>query len=210
MVPDDDRHREAVIEVATRLFAAFGYDGTSLQGVAEAAGHDPARIQQWFGDKLGLYLAVVGNAHLRERAVVENALSSLPSAVTRRDVSAAMYRLTDGYLRFCLANPQVPALWLHRWLGDAADIPDLERAYAIPLINLTRDALRAATQAGLVDDRVDLDLMVRTLIWSVYGFLHGEALARAGGGGADDPDTQFRLQNHLHQLVDRMLGLPGS
>ncbi|GAA2850493.1 hypothetical protein GCM10010517_07960 [Streptosporangium fragile] len=207
MVLDDDRQGDAVIEVAMRLFAAFGYDGTSLQAVAEATGQDPAWIQERFSDKLGLYLAVIERSHQAERVVVENALSALPDAADRREVAAAMYRLTDDYLRFCIANPQIPALWMHRWLGDAADIPDLERNYALRLINRTRDALRGAARAGLIDDRVDLELMVRTLIWSVYGFLHGEALARGGSSLADDPETQRRFQNHLHQLVDRVFKL---
>lgn len=209
MNPADTQQSEAVIEVAARLFAAFGHDGTSLQAVAEATGNDVAWIQQLFGDKRELYLAVIERAHQAERDVVEGALAALP-ADDSAGVAMAVYGLVDRYLQFCLANPQVPALWIHRWLGDAADIPDLEENYAIPLITRTRDTLRSAAQAGLIDNGVDLDLMVRTLIWSVYGFLHGEALARADRSNPNDPKTQQRFRAHLHQLVDRMLKLPGA
>ncbi|MGJ6968568.1 TetR/AcrR family transcriptional regulator [Streptosporangium sp. G11] len=209
MTPADDPQSRAVIDIAARLFAAFGHDGTSLQGIAEAAGEDLAWVQRRFGDKHDLYLAVIDHAGRAERAVVEEALSELPAA-DAGGVAAAVYRLSERYLEFCITNPQVPALWMHRWLGDAADIPDLEQAYSIPLINFTRDALRSAARAGLIDDQVDLDLLVRTLIWSVYGFLHGETLADADRSVAADPQARRRFLAHHRQLVDRMLRLPGA
>ncbi|WP_329088643.1 MULTISPECIES: TetR/AcrR family transcriptional regulator [unclassified Streptosporangium] len=209
MIPADDPQSRAVIDIATRLFAAFGYDGTSLQGIAEAAGEDLGWVQRRFGDKHDLYLVVIDHASRAERAVVEDALSALPAA-DPQGVAAAMYGLSERYLEFCLTSPQIPALWMHRWLGDAADIPDLERIYSVPLINFTRDALRSAARAGLIDDQVDLGLMIRTLIWSVYGFLHGETIAEADRSVSADPQARQRFLAHHRQLVDRMLRLPGA
>jgi AcrR family transcriptional regulator len=208
MTPADDPQSRAVIDIAARLFAAFGHDGTSLQGIAEAAGEDLAWVQQRFGDKHDLYLAVIDHAGRAERAVVEDALSALPAAGPE-EFAAVMYELSERYLDFCLDNPQIPALWMHRWLGDAADLPDLEQAYSVSLINDTRDAMRTAARAGLIDDQVDLGLMLRTLIWSVYGFLHGQTIAEAHSISTD-PRARQRLLAHHRQLLDRMLRLPGA
>ncbi len=207
MTSADERQSEAVIEFATRLFAAFGYDGTTLQGLAEAMGYDLGWMHDTFGDKRALYLAVIERTTQAQRVVVEEALSSLP-ARDSAGVAAALHNLVDRYLDLCVSNPQIPALWMHRWLGDAADIPDLEEKYAVPLINLTRDKLRSAADEGLIADDTDPDLMVRTLVWSMYGFLHGEALAPPNPPDPDNPRTRPRLQAHLHQLLDRMLKLP--
>ncbi len=209
MIPADDPQSRAVIDIAARLFAAFGHDGTSLQGIAEAAGQDLTWVQQRFGDKHDLYLAVIDHAGRAERALVEDVLSALPAAGPE-EFAAVMYELSERYLEFCLDNPQIPALWMHRWLGDAADLPDLEQIYSIPLINLTRDAMRSAVRAGLIDDQVDLSLFLRTLIWSVYGFLHGEAIAEAEHSVSTDPRARRRLLAHHRQLLDRMLKLPGA
>ncbi|MFF0578077.1 TetR/AcrR family transcriptional regulator [Streptosporangium saharense] len=209
MTSADEQQSEAVIEFATRLFAAFGYDGTTLQGLAEAMGYDLEWLHDTFGDKRALYLAVIERTSQAQRAVVEGALASLP-ARDAAGVSAAMHDLVDRYLELCLSNPQIPALWMHRWLGDAADIPDLEQKYAVPIINITRDALRSAARDGIIDGGTDLDLLVRTLAWSMYGFLHGEALAPPDPPDPDNPRTKPRLRAHLHQLVDRMLGLPDA
>ncbi|GHH72345.1 hypothetical protein GCM10017673_27270 [Streptosporangium violaceochromogenes] len=193
--------------MATRLFAAFGYDGTYLQGIAEATGTDLTWIHDTFGDKRDLYLAVIERASRAENAVVEEALSTLPAG-DPGGVASALYALVGSYLDFCLAHPQIPALWMHRWLGDAADIPDLEERYADPLVNRVRDALREAARAGLIDDQVDPDLMVRTLIWSIYGYLYGETLAFPDEAGAGAPQNREPFLAHLHQLIDRMLRLP--
>ncbi|MEV8630846.1 TetR/AcrR family transcriptional regulator [Streptosporangium sp. NPDC051023] len=207
MTSAEEQQVEAVIEFATRLFAAFGYDGTTLQGLAEAMGYDLEWIHTRFGDKRALYLAVVERASQAQRAVVEGTLAPLP-AHDPAEVASVLHTLVDRYLDMCLSNPQIPALWIHRWLGDAADIPDLEQKYAVPLINLTRDALRSAARNGLIAGDIDPDLMVRTLVWSVYGFLHGEALAPPDPPDPDNPRTRPRMQAHLHQLLDRMLRLP--
>ncbi|MFI6506006.1 TetR/AcrR family transcriptional regulator [Streptosporangium sp. NPDC050855] len=208
MTPHDDPRSQAVITIAMRLFSALGYDGTSLQAVAEATGEDPAWIQERFGEKRDLYLAVIDLAGRMERTVVQDALAALPAADAEQ-VATTLYGLSEHYLDFCVANPQIPALWLHRWLGDAADIPEVERTHSIPLMNFTADALRSAARAGFVDGEVDADLMVRTLVWSVYGFLHGEMIAEAGRSVSADPQARHRFLAHHRQLLDRMLRLPG-
>lgn len=205
MVPSGDPQSQAVIDLATRLFAAFGYDGTSLPEIAEASGADLNWIHQRFGDKRELYLAVMEHANRAEQSVIQDALSAIPAATDYAGVRAAMYGLVDRYLDFFLANPRMPALWIHRWLGDAADIPGLEETYLSPLINLISGALGSAARAGLIDDQVDLELLVRTLIWNVSGFLHGEAVADTTRSLSADPRMQQRFLSHLHQLIDRML-----
>src|SRR5689334_3753843 len=99
MIFGDDPQSRAVIDIAARLFAAFGHDGTSLQGIAEAAGQSLAWVQQRFGDKHDLYLVVIEHAGRAERAVVEDALSSLPAAGPE-EFAAVMYGLSERYLEF--------------------------------------------------------------------------------------------------------------
>jgi AcrR family transcriptional regulator len=48
-----------MLSAATNLFAAHGFAGTSMQVIAQAAGYDKSLLFQYFGDKLGLYSAVI-------------------------------------------------------------------------------------------------------------------------------------------------------
>jgi AcrR family transcriptional regulator len=51
--------REQLINEATRIFAAKGYAGASTREICEAAGANVAAIRYYFGDKEGLYRAVL-------------------------------------------------------------------------------------------------------------------------------------------------------
>lgn len=52
--------RAEILDVARGLFAAKGYDGTSVRGVAREAGVDPALVHHYFDGKPGLFSEVIG------------------------------------------------------------------------------------------------------------------------------------------------------
>lgn len=51
--------REVVLDAARRLFTERGFDGASLRAIAAEAGVDPGMVRHFFGDKDGLFRAVV-------------------------------------------------------------------------------------------------------------------------------------------------------
>ncbi|HWD53695.1 MAG TPA: TetR family transcriptional regulator [Acidimicrobiales bacterium] len=51
--------RGEIIEAAKRVFAANGYDGTSLRAVAREAGVDPALVHHYFDGKSSLFVAAM-------------------------------------------------------------------------------------------------------------------------------------------------------
>lgn len=53
------RTEKAILVAARRQFGAKGYQGTSIRGVAEEAGIDPALVMQMFGSKEQLFSAAV-------------------------------------------------------------------------------------------------------------------------------------------------------
>src|SRR5580698_10362370 len=48
--------RGEIIEAAQRVFAAKGYDGTSMRAVAREAGVDPALVHHYFDGKASLFV----------------------------------------------------------------------------------------------------------------------------------------------------------
>ncbi|TMR21690.1 TetR/AcrR family transcriptional regulator [Nonomuraea turkmeniaca] len=194
-----------IIEVATRLFAALGYDGTSTRQIAEAAGMNIATVNYHVGGKRELYLAVMERAHQVEKAALDQALDRLPGD----DPVVAIHRLVDDYLDFCVDNPEIPALWMHRWLSDASDITELERAYVQPLVTSVAAALRPAAESGVIDGAVDLEYTIWTVIWSVHGFAKGGVLDAEGRRrGPGDRAALRRFRAHLHLTLHRTLALP--
>ena len=196
-----------ILKVATQLFAALGYDGTSTRQIADAAGLNIATVNYHVGGKRELYLTVMERAHQAERASLEGSLARLPGD----DPVIEIHRLLDDYIDFCVCHPEVPALWMHRWLSDASDITDLERRYVQPLMAIVTDALRPAVEAGVIDPAIDLEYTMWSVIWCVHGFAKGGVLDEEGRRrSGSDRVALRRFRAHLHLTLHRTLGLPGE
>jgi Transcriptional regulator len=191
---ESDTVRERIIETATRLFASLGYDGTSAQMIADAAGLDVATVTGLVGGKRDIYLAVMERTDMALRAIYDSAL------VEFTPDRAGIHLLADRYLDFCLDHPEVHALWTHRWLSDAADITGLEALYLKPLVDQVGHTLRS-----VVGTDVDLGLAWWTVIWCVRGFVVG-GLPDMGGLPEGPRNTVLlrRFRTHLHKIVDCM------
>jgi AcrR family transcriptional regulator len=84
------RSRDSILDAATELFAQYGYEGASLRSIAASADVDPGLIRHFFGDKDGLFAAVVAD----RTVVFERLAASVPG-----DQRTIGLRVTDTYLR---------------------------------------------------------------------------------------------------------------
>lgn len=57
---DSTDRRERIVAAAADEFAAHGYDGTTMRGIARRAGVDPALLHHYFGTKSDLFVETVG------------------------------------------------------------------------------------------------------------------------------------------------------
>ncbi|GAA0264001.1 hypothetical protein GCM10009527_070070 [Actinomadura nitritigenes] len=194
---------DRLIETATRIFAELGYDGTSLQLIADAAGVDLDAVHRVAATKADLYRAVMRDADEAEERALREALAGFTA--DRRGILL----LADAYLDFYVSHPQVLALWQHRWMGDAADLPDLEEIYTQPLSRDIADTVR-----GLVPPDVDPDYLIWSVVWCVYGFLTGgvvrtgqdERPLRHTPSSAPRPhDDVEGFRAFLHTMLDHMV-----
>ncbi|PVG82486.1 TetR/AcrR family transcriptional regulator [Nocardioides gansuensis] len=55
--PGNPETRTAILDAAREAFAASGFRGTTIRGVASAAGVDPALVHHYFGSKDDLFVA---------------------------------------------------------------------------------------------------------------------------------------------------------
>ena len=200
--------RERVLAAATRLFAERGFDGTSTREIGRASGLNIATVAYHVGAKADLYREVMRRAYQEELAALSGAVREFEAAATDPETGLAAARaLVRRYLDFCLARPEVPALWMRRWLADAAEIGEPEAEYAWPLAGLVGDAFRA--KAHLYADGVDADMALWTVAWSVHAFCVGgvpEADGKRHGGS--DLALVSRYRAHLDALVTRLLARP--
>ncbi len=87
--PGTTTTREAILAAARELFGARGYDGTTIRGIATAAGVDPALVHHFFGSKDELFVTVL--------EIPETVMAGVPQALAG-DLDGAGERLARLYL----------------------------------------------------------------------------------------------------------------
>ena len=73
---DAEGTRDAILNAAEEVFAQHGFDGARIDAIAATAGYNKSLIFQYFGDKLGLYAAVVRRADDQTRFMQNEALNT--------------------------------------------------------------------------------------------------------------------------------------
>ncbi|MGN0064265.1 MAG: TetR/AcrR family transcriptional regulator [Nocardioides sp.] len=208
-VEETSSSRERIIEAATDLFARRGYEATSTRAIGEAAGLNIATVAYHVGSKADLYLEVMRRAHAAQGEAVVAALGHLATTQpTPEATRAALHEFVDAYLGFCLSHPEVPALWMRRWLDEGEETDAIEQEFAGPLVARVADGVRAVLQAGGLADDIDLEMLVYSIIWSTHSFSRAGFVDASGTRQvASSLAMTDRFRRHLHTLVDGSLSV---
>ena len=184
--------RTRILHSALRLFAGLGYDATTTEMIADAAGVAPETVME-AGGKRGLYYASLDLTRDALREITHRTLEEVP-----RD-REGLHRLFDRHLDFFFEHPESLFLWTHRALSDAADLTDIEERYATPIWEAVADAFGGS---DLVNDD-EYRLRMHVIDWTLRGFVVG-GLRRADGtvAGLDDPRARELFRAYLHRLLD--------
>jgi len=97
--------RQALLVAATTAFAAEGYDGADLRGIARAAQVDPALVRIHFGAKAGLWEACLDG--IVEQAAPMMTVARALAADDSRPVRDRLRELVERYVAFSLDHPEI-------------------------------------------------------------------------------------------------------
>ena len=111
--------RDAVFQAAARLFSARGFDGVSVDDIADAAGVNKAMIYYHFADKLALFRAVVADM-LTAVAQHVTAIANAPIAPPEK-----LNRFIETFVRQADERPWFPPMML-REMSEGAPHLDLD------------------------------------------------------------------------------------
>ncbi|MQY15224.1 hypothetical protein SRB5_54030 [Streptomyces sp. RB5] len=202
--PADGSSRERILAAATRLFAERGYDATSTRAIGEAVGLNIATVAYHVGGKPELYRAVMRRAHLTQRDVVVEALERLGACGSSpEETRAALLGFVDTYLTFCLNHPEVPALWMRRWLSEGVDLAEIEAEIAGPLIARVASVARGVLDRAGLGAGVDVEMLVFTIVFTTHSFGQAGVIDATGQRvGPRDLAILERFRRHLHGVVN--------
>lgn len=178
-----------IVEVATRLFIERGFDGTSIDAVAETAGVSKPTLYARYRDKRALFEAV-----LEER--VREWLAPLSAAAEAQALQAEpreAEEVLDELSRILIARSQQPgAAALTRCIAaQALHFPDLAKlAYeegwlrGVRAVARLLEVLAAQGQIVVEDAEITADLFLNLIL--------GRSSKQALYGIEVDPDAQER------------------
>ncbi len=188
--------REALLDTARRLFLARGFASVSIRQIAAAAGSSPATIHYHFGDKLGLY-----------RAMLEAAIAPIVAALQRLSDPARAEQLDIAdivrlYTRMLATNPVVPALIVQEVLAEGGRFREqFIEHFAGRLAPLFIAIIRREQARGTLRSDLDPRLAALSAIgMTVFPFLALPVTSRVLGLSPDE-ETIERLANHTTQVL---------
>jgi AcrR family transcriptional regulator len=107
-----ERRRPLVLDAAFRLFQERGYEGTSMESVADAAGVTKPVVYACYPSKEELFKALLRR---EEERVLRQITDALPAAA---DLSDPERTLVDGFTAFLNAVAASPAAYRVIFLGE--------------------------------------------------------------------------------------------
>jgi TetR/AcrR family transcriptional repressor of mexJK operon len=175
--------REQIIAVASELFLAHGLDGVSVDAVVDCAGGSKSSVYSYFGNKEGLFVAVV------ERLCSEILVPLAAIDVTGLPLEAGLTKIARVFLDTILAER---TLALHRLVvAESIRLPQLgavwfahapQTTYA--LVAHFLDAYQRASQIFRVEPNRAAKLFLDMLTFDV----HHRALLGVAAARTDEID----------------------
>lgn len=188
---DAGRTKEAILVAAEGHFARLGFEGTSLQQIAEAAGVARSTPAYFFGSKEALYDAVLARAVTRGQEAMARAYAK---DADEQSAEHAVDAYIGAFLDFLGHDQNFVRLIQREALSDGSRVAGFfTRAVEEAVAALAP----AADKAGISPQRLVLDLTA--LCW--YPFAHEHTLLPALGIEARDPAFLDEQRRHLGDLV---------
>jgi len=206
---DAERSRRAILDAAERLFAARGFEATSLAEVGEASGLSRGTPSYFFGSKEELYRAVLERLAAERTAALEPAFGPLrqwaEASAPAQPLRAVLSRCVGAYLEFLRERPTFVALLEREALAGGGRLREIEAGSTV--IEDAFAALRRRAKAhGLRNfDAAEAVLCLVSLAYTPFA-LRGTMLRR----GHLDPDDPAYLRRRCRHIVDVLLHVLGA
>lgn len=195
---DRRRVRERLLEAALALFTRHGFDGVSMRRLAREAGATPAMIHYYFGDKHGLFRALL-------EEVLGPRLAELEALAGRRAVTLADFM--RSFIEMFAEHPWLPPLVFREVVdGPVAVRREFARRMAGRVFPVLRAALAEEAAAGRLRDDLDpVAVVVSVMSLCVYPFL-ARPMIEEGLGQAVDGDFVERWRDHAVRTLYEGIG----
>jgi AcrR family transcriptional regulator len=174
--------KERIVSAATRLFAERGFDGTSVQAIAEAVGIRKPSLLWHFPSKEDLRRAVLENLLEHWRDELPRLLMAAQTGKGR--LEAVLHALIDYFE----GEPDRARLLVREMLDRPAAMKALFTEHLQPWTNVLGEYIRMGQEAGRVREDLDPEAYVIQVVTMAVGSVAtGEVAAAMLGTTWKDP-----------------------
>lgn len=191
---EDPEARAKILAAAERLFAERGLTGVAIRELAAEAGVNGAMIHYYFGNKDGLYDAVLENAASTVRSLIADATGGDASVEQR------LTSFVGAYAEYILSHPNLARILSREMLSGGQRFMNLIQKYAPTNYGMLREAMSEGVRRGEMR-KIDVDLAPVSLMGMILVFQLMKPFISFGLGNIQY-DEQFikRLSNHTIDL----------
>lgn len=186
--PADASH--TIVLAATRLFAAQGFDATSVQQIADAVGVTKQAVLHHFSSKEQVRAAVLA-------AILRHWRDTLPRLLLAATASKGRFDAVLGELhRFFAADPDRARVVLREALDRPKEVHELIRGHVAPWLQAVAGYIRSGQAGGVHLRSADAEAYVLHVMLFVLSAVAGKAVLAPvlGDGGPARYDRElFRI-----------------
>jgi len=195
--PDQDRRdvRNKLLDAARDLFTLRGYEAVSTRRLARQADTTPAMIHYYFGDKHGLYRALL-------EEILSPTLSRLEGIMSGDAGEVTIENFMEAYVRVFREHPWLPPLIFREMLDGGEEFrQQFAERIGSRVLPILAGAIERERAQGKI--RADLDTsmtLISVMSLCVYPFLARPLIESNLGRSVDDSFVEQWLE-HARRLV---------
>lgn len=192
-----------ILSVATRLFAKQGYDGTSLQGIADEVGMRKPSVLYHYPSKKDLREAVL--ADLLERWQIRLP-AILAKAGTGNDRFAALFEEVSSFFE---TDPSRALLVMREVVDRPKETRERLGAAIRPWLELLKGVIEEGQAEGRVRSNVDPEAYLVQCVVMIVGSVVGAQLGTEVFGGLSRKEWAERQRNEARRIARQSFFVDG-
>jgi AcrR family transcriptional regulator len=195
---DPDRTSQAILQAATLEFAEKGIGGARVDAVAERAGVNKRMIYHYFGDKQGLYLAVLEEAYLQIRT------AEADLDLEKVEPEDGIRRLTAFTWRYFIEHPEFLSLLATENLHKAENLRGSAKVLSLhsPFIERLRDVLTKGAAQGHFREGLDpVDVYISIASLAAFYLSNRYTLSTIFSRDLAAPERLAAWREHITHVV---------
>ena len=194
--------REVLLNAATLVFAERGFAGARVDEIAARAGFNKALIYAYYGDKKGLYRAVLAT-HMAEFTDPVISETMAKEAGPRRALEEVIRR----YFRTLIKERPFARVLAWELLSHGREGRELILESAGPLLRLISELVRCRGESGKLPQAVDPELFRSAVIALGLGYTVQHSAMRLARSREGTERTDEEFVDHACRLL---LDSPGG